>query len=180
MLYQSLKTPLEQLHLDYLISTFPILERGASKPNLNFGRFDLVVQDCTFELKSRLHVQNQYASRKRPKSDQSWWMLDENQRKRNQEWCEQECYLSYWIFLIAETKEPLDTVTIHEDKIVTRDLYIVPWDAHNLVSLTSRQTERYLGLSRLMKAYVFDNHTLPKGNAHLASSLPLFVHDFFR
>ncbi len=176
---QGLKTRLEQIHLDYLVTTFPILERGASQKSLNRGLLDLVAEDCVFELKSRLYVQNQLAQRKRPKSDYCWWMLDEIQRVKNQEWCEKECYLPFWIFLIAQTKDPLNQATLCEDYIFQRDIYIVPWVAHELVQTNAPGTSRYLGLSRLLKNYNFDSYSVPKGNISLACCLPSFVQSLF-
>ncbi|MBI5880541.1 SET domain-containing protein-lysine N-methyltransferase [archaeon] len=168
----------EALHLEYLCANFGLAPgTEASSLELNGSHPDLVNQgkriDSVFELKSRTFPRQQ-KGRRRPVSDFAWWTLDNDQIARYEHIAELNPGVGlYWIFLLGETEEQPTTLTrVSEQQFLRRDIYVAPWDAHQLVEQSSgRHSNRYVGLGRLRQYYSFRSSDVAKGELHIAAYL---------
>lgn len=181
-----IRNHIESIHLDALCAEFH-LQRGGEVKTVDFkGSYpDLANKedavDSIFELKSRNHSVNSPNARHRYTSESCWWSLVPGQIDRYEAIKEANEGLSlYWIFLISETDRPPTLLAqLREGSILSRDVFVVPWNAYKLVD-SSPKNNIHLGLSRLRQTYEFAIVSANKGNVYVETGIENKVGKYFR
>jgi len=181
------KSVIEKVNLEFLCAQFK-LQRGTdcnafsfdhAHPDLLNKPSDGEAPKYIFELKSRTFPQQQEGRRRRPISDFGWWGLCPIQIERYEKISSANNLELFWILLLAQTEKlPTGFEKISEKSICTREIYVAPWAAYNLVELSPRMN-RHLGLARLKKAYDFKAHAITKGTLYIAESAENMVGKYF-
>lgn len=179
----------EPIHIDFLCRHFLLKPGGFADLNMNGANPDLVNRGqevkAVFELKSRNFPRNQNAERKRPISDFAWWFLEPEQIKRYEEFQKANPQVNlYWIFLLSQTRiPPTELPKLWEASFLERDIYVVPWAAHELVELTDSE-KKHIGRARILENYdfrekVIQNGPVKKGRLYIAKTIDAKVRSYF-
>jgi hypothetical protein len=176
----SVKNYLENVHLAYLCENFNLDRYPVQQHQDSVIQPDLVGQpNALFELKSRMFPQTQRGKRKRPISDFAWWKLDITQIRSYEEHIQNTDLRLYWILLLGQAKdEPTRMRNVSEQSILHRDVYVLPWDAHNLVN-TAQSGDKHIGLSRIKRNFGFSTTDILKGHVHLEETIEEELKSYF-
>ncbi|MBN1645030.1 hypothetical protein JW851_03255 [Candidatus Woesearchaeota archaeon] len=181
----SVKSQIEQVNIAYLCKNFTlipfsyeIIQEEGVKPDL-YGPGENGKPQCIFELKSRTYPKNQ-TGRIRPKTDYEWWRADAQQIRDYETLAEKLGIDLVWVFVLSYVSKPLTrTDKISETIIREREIYIVPWKVHELVSITPKRGVKNMGLSKIKKQYKFIYQTVKKGKLLIAKNIEERVKEFF-
>jgi hypothetical protein len=180
----SLKNEIEKIHLDYLCDHFRLMRNPSTKTGSYGTGPDLIGIDEPprqyFEMKSRSYPKEQSGTSKRHQSQFEWWTMLEEQILRYEKFAESEG-VSICLLLPVGHMERLvtDTEGLCEDSVLWRDIFVVPWKAHELVNVTATG-KKYLGLARLKRTYDFKRTPVEKGELFIAEKILFDVEDYFR
>jgi hypothetical protein len=127
------------------------------------------IDERTYELKGRSYPK--YQANKNgytlPKSSFAWWKLSSEQINLHATNDSEE----YFIFILNYIKRRLSTYAQISERIIShRDMYVLPWNVHKLVSATPR-TDLNVGLRRLEEEYHFEAKPMKRGVLHIAPEI---------
>ena len=175
----SVKNHLENLHLRYLCENFDLERCPVQQYQNRVIQPDLINCDAIFELKTRMYPQVQNGARKRPISDFAWWKLNMAQIQDYEGYTQNTDLIFFWILLIGQAKNAsTEMKTVSERLILQRDIYVLPWDAHNLVEVAP-SGDKHLGLSRVKRNFEFSIIDILKGCLYLENTIKPLLEDIF-
>lgn len=179
----AVKTRVWELHRAYLCTVFALREPSNPEFASNGFRPDLegVEEDpsCFFEAKTRVYPEKQEGPRIRPVSDFRWWYLANEQIQIYEAFAREMGFDLFWIFMLAHAPRQVSQIeNLVEDSITHRDIYVVPWDTHQLLK-SGVCDESHIGLARIKEEHDFVESRVRKGNLFIAETIADRVSKFF-